>query len=502
MISLLKNRPSRGSAIPSRVTTLGISWLNNEFKAVAVERGVVQATWERPGPTDDAALFETYVREAAGQTGYRGQTVSLVLAHPRLVQQMVELPPVKGAALQKLLQRQAQQQRLFPGEAAWVSQNSLSSKGVQRLILHLFPRVLLNQMIQGCRRNGLHLVSVVPASAVLQRQLSELPLEKDDVALLTAKTGESTSVVVGRASGRVLLARTLPGTWSQDTARLGVDLNRTVLFVSQQLGVSVKAVCVFGPGAEEHIQELEAPLAVPVNLSPARFDAFYWATEALKLRPEIEPNLISRTLQKAPQRRAYAKSIALITGLVLLASVGLSTFAVLQSQQEAANQALFGRQAARLEAKRRQLEALDLEMTRKQRVIELVVGQRAVPVPAWFLGYLSEAVPSDLVVTNLDIRREQDNWRVRLAGTVQQGMKQPVAVPISQSIARLKEELCGPPFSMTLVETTRAEEPRAGSAGDGGVSGWVTRLASGMAANSVPDKNSQAQSFAFEGVMK
>jgi hypothetical protein len=52
---------------------------------------------------------------------------------------------------------------MFTGEAAYTSQLSPSDKTVQRVVLHLFPKLLLNQFIQGCKRNGLHLTSVLPS---------------------------------------------------------------------------------------------------------------------------------------------------------------------------------------------------------------------------------------------------------------------------------------------------------------------------------------------------
>src|SRR5262249_17252736 len=175
MFNLRLKRRLGENAIPAHLTTLSVSWLNNQFKAVSVHRGAVESTWERPGETDGVPNFENFIREAVQQTGYRGQTVSLLLSHPRLVQQLVDVPPVKGAALQKVIQRQAQQQKVFSGEAAWASQISPAGKGIQRVVLHLFPRLLLNQLIQGCKRNGLHLTAVLPPSAVLHHQLTQLP---------------------------------------------------------------------------------------------------------------------------------------------------------------------------------------------------------------------------------------------------------------------------------------------------------------------------------------
>src|SRR5258705_6073031 len=140
--------------------------------------------------------------------------------------------------LSKLVQRQAQQQKFFPGEAAWAYQSCAASKNSQRVLLHLFPRLLLNQFVQGCKANNLHLTWVLPPSAVLHRQMTQLGLENEEVGHLAAVTGGFTTLVIGRGDGQILLARTLPGTWNEDAERLALDLNRTMLFVNQQYGVA------------------------------------------------------------------------------------------------------------------------------------------------------------------------------------------------------------------------------------------------------------------------
>ena len=55
------------------------------------------------------------------------------------------------------------------------------------IILHLFPKILLNQLIQGARKLNLHLTAVIPPSAVLHQQVAALPFdnEKDAVKSFT-----------------------------------------------------------------------------------------------------------------------------------------------------------------------------------------------------------------------------------------------------------------------------------------------------------------------------
>ena len=54
MLKLITNRKLGGNTIPSFLTTLSVSWLNGQFKAVAVDHGAVQGSWERPGEIEDA----------------------------------------------------------------------------------------------------------------------------------------------------------------------------------------------------------------------------------------------------------------------------------------------------------------------------------------------------------------------------------------------------------------------------------------------------------------
>jgi hypothetical protein len=504
-MSLLK-RKLAGDAIPGHLTTLSVSWLNNQFKAIAVHRGVIEGSWERPGEADGAGNFENFIHEAVAQTGYHGQTVSLVLAHPRLVQQLVEVPPVKGAALQKIIQRQAQQQKVFAGEAAWASQSSPSGKGVQRIVLHLFPRLLLNQLIQGCKRNGLYLTAVLPPSAILHHQLTQLPLQKGEAALLAAETGGSTTLVIGHADGQILLARTLPGNWNQEAERLVVDLNRTILFANQQYGLAInEGIWLFGPGAAEQKPALQTQIQFPLKLSPVSYDPFYWATEALKLRAEASPNLIGVELQTAPQRRVFAKVVALSTSIIVALSLAASAYFVIQGRQEKKNLQVLASQSARMETKRNELQRLDSELSRKQQVIQLVIGDRPPPAPAWLLAYLAEAVPSDLVVTNLHVKREQDFWRIRLAGTVQQGLKQPGAPPVSRSVALLKSRLSSAPFHIKIPDSADNSDKPPGEkppAGGSSLPAWLNRVASSLSGKGAQTRPEQQDQFNIEGIMR
>jgi hypothetical protein len=509
MLSLAKKRKLGGGSIPANLTTLSVSWLYGQFKALSVHRGVIESSWERPGTTEGPEHFDAFIREAVHQTGYRGQSVTLVLGHPRLVQQLVDLPAVKGKKLQKVIQRQAKQQKMFPGEATWASQACPPGKAAQRVVLHLLPKQLIADLILGCKRNGLRLAAVIPPSAVLHQQFVHLNLEKDEVGLLAAETGGSTTLTAGGKDGQVLLARTLPGSWNEDPQRLGVDLNRTALFISQQYSAPInRGLWLFGPGAEQQVEAVQRHIQLPVELSPVPEDSLYWATESLKLPADSAPNLISAELRQQPQRRVFATVVGIVTGLVIVASLLASSFFLSQTRQEAANVDAISKDFARLRATQSALEALDHELSRKKQVIKLVLGDRPPPTPAWFLAYLGEAVPPELVVTNLHIVREEDYYKVQLAGTTQRSLPVSAAPQATDPLDVLKARLSGPPFNLKIAETDEDKTQLAAIAAkigpiDTSVPGWLSRLAAAVSsAKPAAAKPVVRDAFMIEGVMR
>jgi hypothetical protein len=447
---------------------------------------------------EGATHLEELLREAVRQTGYHGQNVSLLLAHPRLVQQLLEVPPIKGQALRRIIFRQAQQQKIFTGEAAWASQTSLNGRVDQRLVLHLFPKVLLKQYTDACHANDLYLTAVIPPSAVLHQQSRVLPLERTDVALLAAETAGSTTVVIGRGDGQLLLARTLAGTWNEDADRLAVDLNRTIQFVNQQYSVTVnKGVWIFGEGAVERLPQLQQHIQLPVRLSPTPATPNYWATEAPKLRPELTPNFVTPELQKAYQREVFAKIVATVTVFLVLGLSALSVYGVLQARQEAANIRLLAGQFERLQRSFAQLQARNHLLAHKERVANLVLEGQTPPVPVWFLGYLSEAVPPELVITNLQVKRQEKEWRVQLAGTMQPSVVQPSPEALSNAVGVFANRLAEGPFHVRFID--EKEKSIAQRMKTSGLSSiipeWVANLESGTPAR-------PSNYFEIEGVMQ
>jgi hypothetical protein len=340
----------------------------------------------------------------------------------------------------------------------------------------------------------------VPVSAVLHQQSRQLRLNKGEVALLAAETGGSTTIVISGSEGQLLLARTLTGTWNDSAERLGLDLNRTVTFVNQQYGVAInKGIWLFGTGAEQQVEAIRQYVQLPVEVSPVKYEPIYWARESLRLPPAQSPNLIPPVQQNAPQRRVFAKVVAAATVFMVLGLLGLSVYALNQARQEAADIQTLSQHVRRLQAHQIELQGRAVRLTHNEQTASLVLNNRPQPVPAWFLGYLSEAVPSELVVTNLQIKRDADAWKVHLAGAYQTAIREPTPALLGQAVTVLTNRLVNGPFHLA-VAPVEEPDPASGAkrAGIGGrIGDWVANVAGGVQAKPQPTNH-----FALEGVMR
>src|SRR2546427_5014866 len=452
-------------------TVLSLSLLNERFSATAVQRGNAAATWDRPEPVTDLADFASVVREAVKQTGYVGTAVTAVLAHQRLAQQLVESPPVKGRNLKLFLQSRVKQLKPFASEAAWSYQPTLPTRNAQATLVHLFPRDVFNQLVNACDQGELKCVRVIPASAILQLELATLPLEPNEVALLAAETGGTTTVVIGRKDGQIYLGRTLSSSWNVHPDRVNVDLNRTLLYVKQQFGAQVSSVWLFGAGAPAQIAPMKTAFRLPVNLSPVQPSPSYWNEQALKVPVGDTSNLISAEELEAPRRRVFLRVTSVAVGVAAL--VALITAALVQwwvMKQ--------GKQFLKLQSKVEQLQVRNAalqdrerEFLQKKQFVKVVSEEKVPPVPGWFLGYLGDILPEQLLLGQVRLNREEDQWYVELGGTLQPTTKQAPAKVLADAVATLKTNLAQGPFHVQFLGERSGAAGKSSAAGDRAIRG-------------------------------
>jgi len=284
---------------------LALSILNGQVRGVFTRRGNVQASYDGPESLADLTGLAPVLREASAKTGSDAKQLTIVIADPRLSDQLVEIPQIRGATLTRLLERQAQKLKAFPAEAVWSAQPALPIKNTNAVLMHLCPRPVRDHLLQNAREAQLELFRVLPTTAVLISHLKSLPIAKDELVLLAAESGRSITIVVGRKDGRVCLGRVLSHTWNNAPDRVMMDLTRSLAFAEQQAGVPVSSVWLFGEAAEAQLPALQQQIKVPVKVSPVPYSPYYWAEKGASIPEKEDGNLISESLRKAPQQARF-----------------------------------------------------------------------------------------------------------------------------------------------------------------------------------------------------
>ena len=508
MPPLLKLNSSAAPAAPAKLpnsTLLGVAWLNGRFSAIALQRGALGVAWTCPTAVNGPAELETALREAVRRTSYQGTQVSLVMVDPQFAQHWVEVPAGKSGQLSKYLHRQVQQHKPFSGAATWAFQLTVPTKASGGALLHLMPTDLYEGIVDACSDAGLHLTTLTNGAEVLRAQLRCLPLRDDEITMVSATIGDTTTVLVARGDSMPLLVRTIQGDWKTDAGRVGVDLNRTLLYAQQQFGVVIANAWLGGSEAEEQVQALAGFFEVPLKASLAPNGEFSWAEEALRLAGETPINLISREHREAPARRTVMRFSSYTAVALLTISLGLTAFVHYHYREEKRAIYRLGKLEKELQEKHRRLQDYFADVERKGQFLDNARADRPDPISTWVLGSVGESLPSDLVLTNLTLLSETSQWRLTLSGQIQ-----PNAVDAGREDARLlsrelAQKLSAGPLGVEFEGDLSAPADPASAAPASPPSGleagafnaWSTRLKE-TAATPPP----KAREFHLQGVFR
>ncbi len=502
-------RPALASARFARgLSLLSVSWVHGRLEAMGVHKGRVTGTWICPKVTEDAVEVGRLLKEAAVRTDFPGTAVSLVVAHTRLTHQLVETPPAKGPALAGLVKRQVAKLKVFDGEPAWSYQTSLPTKNAQAVMVHLFPQKLIEELSAGAVEAGLRLLAVHPVSPILQEQIVGLRLKSNDTGVVVAEMAGMITVVVARSDGQLLMCRALDATRPEAGAGLGVDLNRTVLYVSQQFGVTVGSVWLLGQGLVPRQEELQGHIQVPVRIAPEPMREFYWAEQAALRSIQEVPNLLTREQRQEPQRKILFRMTAMISLLLVTAGVAWLVTSEILIHREKSSVAELKRRITELQDTLTTRQAQYAVLARKEQMSRVVLEDRPEPAGVWLMAYLAEATPPELLLTNLEVRLHQKHWDFVVGGTIQSMTNSEASLVLSNGVVTLGERLQNGPFHAN--PTGRGAPARNASTNSvvktvtvpsiGSLANWSSRGRTNSARSS-PSRLAD-RSFAMEGYIQ
>lgn len=426
---------------------LGISWLNGTIKVAVCQGSAIQSSWTCPTRVEHLGEWAPVLRQAIEETGFAGSDVMIVLDHRNLVYHLQDTPPGKPAALKTLLDRKVNQSGYFEEEASWSYHEPYTNKSHQRFLLSLVPRSIVVGLKEICAEEGLSLIGVFSPASLLAHQMKRLHLKPSESALLVADLGGSLCLVAGQGNGNILFARNISDSSSQDQNRAAQEVNRTLLYVQQQFGVSINTLWVFGEALYSTMSTIQIRDGMAVRQSPVEENDYYYSAAAASLSGFLPCNLLS---PRELRRRQFRSRVALAS-LILLLTGGITTSYVDNAvKAREKKEGEFTKKWNALEKVRDRLVYRQQEVILLERSLDSLGSPEDPPITPVFLRYLATVVPPEITLTGLTMSREADVFRIRLEGHALES-----EAPILPILETFEKELTEGRFRLTITDSTR-----------------------------------------------
>jgi hypothetical protein len=431
---------------------LGIGWLHGALNAAVFRGKTTVGSWECPTPVRTLEDFESVLDGALTALKFAGTETFLVLEHDQFVHQTEAAPGFSDAAAKAYLKGWVERFQKEHGPMLWVSQPTLSVKQDRAFILHLLPRAFYDKLSQSLLARRLDLTRILPMTVPLHRELNRLPVNRDALVLMAVETGEATTVVVGRSGGLLLFSRTVLASMSHDPSRVGVEVNRSLLYVKQQFSSVVERIWLLGKG-DHSTAEVRAKCGAGKQIMVLPSLSLDWLQTAHKLPANQPINLLAGYLRgKRRQQRlrqAFCAACWLGLGLLVFSSWTRSK----QWETEQLRLAALRADEPALRAERDRLAQRNAAIEQERRLLHQVVDNRLPPVPAKFTGYLAGLLSKQTRLTEYSLKWDPSNssWAFHLDGIIEGDDE-----TARETVAALQKQLGKSPLRIRFNDSARA----------------------------------------------
>lgn len=401
--------------------TLGLTWLHGSFQAAVFRRQTYKWAWACPTPVRTIEEFEAALDQALVELRFGGTEVFLILEHDAFVHQAEQAPAFSEAAARAYLRGRVERFEKEHEPVLWVSQPTVSARKEATFLLHLLPSTFYGRINGLLLERHLDLTRILPLVVPLQLIAPSLTEGKERPVLIAVDTGEATTVMVAQPDGELLFARTMMARWDTDPARIGVEVNRSVLYAKQQFSAAIESIWLLGSAGEAARNEVQARCGSGKEITIRSSTPREWMEAVAKLTPRHPINLVAGYLGR--KRRQQLIRRVVIGGCWLTFSLlALDAWTDAQNQIEQTQRLheLQKNQSA-LIAQRDHLMARNAEVQHEREFVQQVSEDRLPAVPARFLTYLSGTLPPDAHLTELTVKWDSsiNKWGVHLEGQIQ-----------------------------------------------------------------------------------
>lgn len=411
----------KGSYSRRPYDVLGLAWIHGSLHAAIFRRQALKRSWECPTVVRTAEEFEAALDEAVVSLRFGGSEVFLILEHDQFVHQSELAPAFSDAAAKAYLRGRVERFEQDHGPALWISQKTSSARKEASFLIHLLPSEFYGKINGALLARRLDLTRILPVVVPLQLTLAALNPEKEQPVLIAADTGDSTTVMVGRPNGELLFARTMLARWDTDPARIGVEVNRSVLYAKQQFGTIVEKIWLLGSAGEAARTEVQTRCGAGKDVSIQASTAVNWLQAVAKLTPRHPINLVAGYLGRK-RRQQFSRRVAIAACWLTLSLLGLDAWTSLQNQaEEKVHLASLQKSEATLLEQRDHLTVRNAEAERLRALIRDVSEDRLPPVAGRLLPYLANGLPSEIQLTEYTVKWDAAalRWSFHVEGQIE-----------------------------------------------------------------------------------
>lgn len=402
----------------NKLTVLSVSLLNGRFKALSIINSSVHLGWEYPGHIVSRETLRQALEEAVHRTQFPGTHLAMLVEDPRFITHTLQVPHMPLADLLPILERKVQQLKTWEGRVAWRYRHGLEVRQKMNIHLEIWPHHLIDDIVEISQELGLHLQQLAPLSALAESQLSTLPSEPGQGTLLVSMMEGKIVFVAGREDGTPIWTRHLfpAQDWVPLGERVGTEINRTILFLTQQTNLSIPTVWFLGEEERLTVQEIQPHLPTPVVPCPIAPDWKYWLWVSATLPVKHPSNFTPVQVLQAPWRSRLRTSAGVLVALLLIVSV--CTTATIQgylTKHLSTVRATSGLALA-LQQEHTRWNGQLVTLRRHRAWAHQILNPRVRALEGPFLSYLGEIVPSPIILDKASITRTGQGWAVELGG--------------------------------------------------------------------------------------
>jgi hypothetical protein len=351
------------------------------------------------------------------QLNFRGEYVSTVISDEAIGYQMVPTPPMKPTDLRMYLQRKSLQESRGK-EALRFGWTTLKAREGAAVLLQVIPDSWVRVFVESCHHHGLQPLHFMTASAVACLHVGQV---EPGMPLYALDTGTSTVLVVRKFSDAPVLLRELSGAWQKSLdgpLHVAQEIQRTLLFAKQQLGMPVDRIHIRGNGSELLASVTRDVVGLDVGFNE---DPVVWALPLQNRDRANTANLLdARELLVNSERRR-----AVLVALVMMVMLGGMLFSLVQVRsalnrmEQDLKKIGVQQEIIRFQDHRDKLSSIRAEIGRNQKMGQQIYLESHRPFAGWLSGAIADMIPDEMVLSRLWIRSDtQGQWIVDIHGSV------------------------------------------------------------------------------------